>query len=193
MEKSENAAMMKGSLRTSWVLMFALFTLAVVVCAQEVWTRKPLAEWSKKEAESVLNNSPWASRQELRIKFDTHTQKAAGSYSGISRAAAAQGQTEVTSDTPVDFQFTLRLRSALPVRQALVRMKQLDTDLEKLSTKELAAFDAQVKGLLDCPACADNYVVTLSSKSSNSPGADAVYTAFKGGRLADLQRFIYMG
>ncbi|MCU1266922.1 MAG: hypothetical protein JWM21_3240 [Acidobacteria bacterium] len=163
-----------------------------MVYAQEVWTAKPYVQWSKKEAESVLNNSPWASKQELRIQYDTHTQKAAGSYSGNSSASAAQAQTEVSSDMPVDFQFTLRLRSALPVRQALVRLKQLDTDLEKMSQKDLAAFDAQIKGLLECPACIDNYVVTLSSKSSNTPGADAVYATFKGGRLADLQRFIYI-
>jgi len=92
----------------------------------------------------------------------------------------------------VDFIFTLRLRSALPVRQALVRLRQLQTGIEKLGPRELAAFDAQTKGLLDCPACAGNYVVTLSSKSKNSPGADAVYAAFKGGQLADLQRYVYL-
>jgi hypothetical protein len=32
----------------------------------------------------------------------------------------------------------------------------------------------------------------LSSKSLNSPGADAVYTTFKGGQLADLQRYIFI-
>ena len=163
-----------------------------VVCAQAGWQQTRYTQWSKSEAESILNNSPWASKQEVRLQFDKHSQKAAGSYSGVSSASAAQAQTEVSTDVPVDFQFTLRLRSALPVRQALVRIKQLNTDLEKLSTKDLAAFDAQVKGLLECPACADNYVVTLSSKSSNSPGADAVYSSFKGGRLADLQRYVYI-
>ena len=164
----------------------------VVVCAQAGWQQKPYTQWSKSEAEVVLNDSPWASKQEVRLQFDKHSQKAAGSYSGVSSASAAQAQTEMSTDVPVDFQFTLRLRSALPVRQALVRMKQLNTDLEKLSAKDLAAFDAQVKGLLECPACAENYVVTLSSKSSNSPGADAVYSSFKGGRLADLQRYVYI-
>jgi hypothetical protein len=46
--------------------------------------------------------------------------------------------------------------------------------------------------MLECPACAANYVITLSSKSANSPGADAVYATFKGGRLADLQRYIFI-
>lgn len=45
---------------------------------------------------------------------------------------------------------------------------------------------------MECPACAGNYVVTLSSKSLNRPGADAVYTAFKGGRLSDLQRSVFL-
>jgi hypothetical protein len=88
--------------------------------------------------------------------------------------------------------FTLRLRSALPVRQALVRLKALETNIEKLSDQQRTAYETQVKGLLECPACAGNYVVTLSSKSKDSPGADAVYSTFKGGRLADLQRYVYL-
>lgn len=175
------------------ILLFALTMLVAVVCAQEVWTAKPFSQWSKKEAEGVLSNSPWAGKQELRIQFDKHTQRAAGVPIPWGKDRPSDDtHVEVSTDIPIDFVFTLRLRSALPVRQAIVRMKQLETDLEKLNQKDLAAFDAQIKGLLECPACVGNYVVTLSSKSSNSPGADAVYTTFKGGRLADLQRFIYI-
>lgn len=142
--------------------------------------------------EKILNNSPWAKQQEVRIKFDKETQTAAGSYSGISGAAAEHSKTEVTSQVPADFVFTLRLRSALPVRQAVVRLKELETNIEKMDPKDRIAFEAQVKGLLDCPACANNYVITLSSRSRSNPGADAVYSTFKGGRLADLQRYIYI-
>jgi hypothetical protein len=166
--------------------------LVGVVLAQNELPKKPFPEWSKGEAEAVLNASPWAMQQELRIKFDQETQKAAGSYSGVSSSAAAQSQTEVTSQVPVDFIFTARLRSALPVRQALVRLKAIETDVEKMTDQQRVAFDKQMKGLLECPACAANYVVTLSSKSKNSPGADAVYATFKGGRLADLQRYVYI-
>ena len=125
------------------------------------------------------------------MQFEKERQTAAGSYSGVSSASAASSQTEVMSDLPVDFIFTLRLRSALPVRQALVRLKQLEAD-SKRSQKDAETFDAQIKGLLECPACAANYVVTLSSKSRNRPGADAVYATFKGGRLSDLQRFVFL-
>jgi len=163
-----------------------------VVFAQNQLPKKPYQEWSKAEAEAVINNSPWAKQQELRIKFDKETQKAAGAYSGVSGAAAAQAQTEVTSQMPVDFVFTLRLRSALPVRQALVRLRAIETNVAKMTDQQRVAYDTQIKGLLECPACAENYVVTLSSKSKNNPGADAVFATFKGGRLADLQRYVYL-
>ena len=176
----------------TWSTVLVIGALMGVVFAQNELPKKPFPEWSKSEAEAVINNSPWAKQQELRIKFDKETQKAAGSYSGVSSAAAAQSQTEVTSQMPVDFIFTLRLRSALPVRQALVRLKALETNVEKMSDPQRAAYDAQMKGLLECPACAANYVVTLSSKSKNNPGADAVFATFKGGRLADLQRYVYL-
>lgn len=182
----------KHGRRTLLQLLSAIFGLTIIAWGQDAAIKKPFKEWSRSEAEKVLNDSPWANQQEVRIRFDKEAQKAAGSYSGVSSASAAQSQTEVSRDLPVDFIFTLRLRSALPVRQAVVRLRQLQTDIEKLSTKDLAAFDAQTKGLLECPACAANYVVTLSSKSKNSPGADAVYSTFKGGRLADLQRYIYI-
>jgi len=182
---------MNYNLRKLIGLIASIGALIAAVCAQDKLPKKPFAQWSRSDAEAILNNSPWAIRNEVRIKFDKEIQVAAGSYSGVSSAAAAQSQTEVTSQAPVDFIFTLRLRSALPVRQALVRLRQLESD-RKMSEQERLSYDARTKGLLDCPACANNYVITLSSKSTNSPGADAVYTLFKGGRLADLQRYVYI-
>ena len=182
---------MNYNLRKLIGLIASIGALIASVGAQDRLPKKPFAQWSRSDAEAILYNSPWAVRNEVRIKFDKETQVAAGSYSGVSSAAAAQSQTEVTSQAPVDFIFTLRLRSALPVRQALVRLRQLESD-RKMSDQERTSYDARTKGLLECPACANNYVITLSSKSTNSPGADAVYTLFKGGRLADLQRYVYI-
>ena len=183
---------MKRYVRIGTILVFGVCTALIAAYAQSGWTGKPFTQWSRSDAEDVLNNSPWSSHQEVRMQFEKEKQTAAGSYSGVSAASAAGSQMEGMSDLPVDFVFTLRLRSALPVRQALVRLKQLESDSKKLSQKDLETFDTQIKGLLECPACAGNYVVTLSSKSNNRPGADAVYAAFKGGRLSDLQRFVFL-
>lgn len=183
---------MKMNYRANRVFPVLLLALSITVAAQQGLPGKPFKQWSKSEAEKVLSDSPWVGKQELRLKFDKASQKAAGSYSGVSVAAAAQAQTEVSTDLPVDFVFTLRLRSALPVRQALVRLRELETNIEKMNNEQLAVFDKQTKGLLECPACNENYVVSLSSKSRNSPGADAVFNLFKGGRQADLQRYVFL-
>jgi hypothetical protein len=148
-------------------------------------------KWSKKDVERILNDSPWVSVQEVRIRREGQAQRIAGAPPSLTKdetnSVASGG-----SDIPIDFIFTLRLRSAPAIREALVRQKQLDAKYDAMDEKQRAAFDQSVKGLLECPACAGNYVVTLSSKSKNSPGADAVYSTFKGAQLEDIKRYIYL-
>ncbi|MEP6817960.1 MAG: hypothetical protein ABJA18_00405 [bacterium] len=174
----------------------AALALTTLVYSQENRPAKPFQEWSKKEAEQVLEDSPWAVKQEVRLKFASQARRVAG---GTVPSDTTGGLIDTTSNTaemggaeaPVDFQFTLRLRSALIVRQAVVRLKQLEPNSDT-SEKGRAALEARLKGLLECPACQQNYVLTLSAKSKERPGADPIFTAFKGGRLADLQRYVFI-
>lgn len=153
----------------------------------------PFQQWTKSEAEKVLNDSPWVQLHEVRIKYQGQVQAVAGSSSGASAEANSRGRAELGGPhPPVDCVFTVRLRSGLPVREALLRIKQLDAKYDKLNQSERAAFDSKYKGLLECPACAQNYVLTLSSKSKSNPGADAVFTLFNGARLPDLQRYVFI-
>ena len=165
--------------------------------AQDNWTRKHFTQWNRADVDQVINNSPWVATQEVRIK----QAPLLGHAGGAPVPAATQGGYSPTiSNTidvgsarpPIDFVFKLRLRSGLPIRAALLREKQFEANYDKLSEKERAAFDAKWNGILQCPACANNYVLTLSSSSKEQPGADAVYTVFKGARLADLQRYVFI-
>ena len=175
----------------------AVTTVTSLVYSQEGLPLKPFQQWSKKEAELVLEASPWAPKQEVRIRYASTAHRIAG---GAVPSGSEGGVTDTTStsaemggaEAPVDFEFTLRLRSAVIVRQALFRLKQLEANYDERTKADRDAFDAKFKGLLECPACEQNYVVTLSSKSKQRPGADAVFTAFKGGRLADLQRYVFI-
>jgi len=183
------------------VLSLALIAVAMSIPTlayqQEGLPVRPFQQWSKKEADKVLEESPWVRKQEVRIRYAELSRRIAG---GSVPSAAEGGLSNNSSnmaemggaEAPVDFQFTLRLRSALVVRQALVRLKQLEANYDQMSQKDRAAFDARFKGLLDCPACEQNYVLTLSAKSKQNPGADPVFTVFKGGRLADLQRYVFI-
>jgi len=163
--------------------------------AQDPLLAKPIEQWKKEDAKRILSNSPWATMQEVRIKYAGESRLVAGGPQPTSGTTNRTDQNTISSagaEAPVDFQFTLRLRSSMPVRQALVRLKQIEAKYDELTDKDRAAFDAKTKGLLECPACVENYVLTLSSKSTQSPGADAVYSVFKGGRIEDLKRYIYI-
>src|ERR1043165_5828645 len=59
------------------------------------------------------------------------------------------------------YSVNVRLHSALPLRQALVRRKQIRLDYDKLSTADKAKFDSDVKDFLECPGCAKYYILTL--------------------------------
>jgi len=164
---------------------------------QEGHSLKPFQQWSKKEANRVLEESAWVLKQEVRIRYAELSRRIAGGSVPSTAEGGLSNNTSTMADmggaeAPVDFQFTLRLRSAVVVRQALVRLKQLEANYDQMSQKDRAAFDAKLKGLLECPACEQNYVLTLSSRSKQNPGADAVFTVFKGGRLADLQRYVFI-
>ena len=171
------------------VAMAGLFGFEGVGLAQDVSATKPFREWTKSEANRMLNDSPWAATQEARIDFGTQVIKVAGGpiVDGGHLAAQMNG-----ANIPIDYRITLRLRSALPVRQAIVRLKQLEAKYDSMSVKERATFDEKTKGLLDCPACAQNYVITLSCKSTNYPGADALYEGLRGATLPAIKPYIHI-
>jgi hypothetical protein len=55
----------------------------------------------------------------------------------------------------------IRLHSALTLRQALVRQRQVRMNYDKLGVTDKARFDAQVQESLECPDCARYYILTL--------------------------------
>jgi hypothetical protein len=167
--------------------------------AQADWTRKNFTQWNRKDVERVMNDSAWTVTQEVRLNRDRVVQMVAGAPStntGIGGPALVRtDQTTAAvggAQAPLDFTFRLRLRSGLPIRAALLREKQLEANYDQMSPNEKAGFDAKWNGILQCPACANNYVLTLGSSSKEQPGADAIYSVFKGARLADLQRYVYI-
>jgi hypothetical protein len=170
-------------------------TLSVSIClssavlAQDELIKKPFVQWTKNEANKMLNDSNWAVTQEARIDFGTQVRKIAGGPTSESGHLAAEMN---GANIPVDYRVTLRLRSALPVRQALVRLKQLEAKYDDMNATDRAAFDAKTKGLLECPACAQNYVVTISCKSTNYPGADALYDGLKGATLPAVKPYVHL-
>jgi len=124
----------------------ALFLLgcAISICVsasasgQKVWERKPYTEWSMSEVVQILSDSPWAQTQ-LQDVHLTY-QLPANSYSA-----------------------TIRLRSALPIRQALLRQKQILLNYDKFNAADKSRFDGETRQFLECTDCVKYYIVTLGS------------------------------
>ena len=114
------------------------FTMALVVttAAQKSIYNKPYEQWTLDEAWRILTNSPWA-------QFDADMGRA----------------------PDISYVLEIRLHSALPVRQAIVRRMQLTIPYNKLTSEQKADYDAQIDGLLKCPQCEKHYIVTLFSTS----------------------------
>jgi hypothetical protein len=131
------------------ILLAALAASAVVATAAAAqgdgWQSKPYQQWTKSEVEKVLQDSPWA-----------RTVMMSGPVVSVGGNAAG------TSDKV----YVAQLRSAMPVRHALLRLRQLNEKYESMSEKKRAEFDERNRPLIECPACADNYVVSLIPPTS---------------------------
>jgi len=104
------------------------------------WQNKPYSQWTREDAKRVLSQSPWA---QIVERSGNLVNTSAG---------------EIFTPTKA---YTLRLRSSLPIRHALLRLRQLDEKYDQLSDKKKTEFDEKNKALVECPACGDNYVVSL--------------------------------
>ncbi len=127
-----------------------LSVLAAGALAQEFWTKKPYQEWSPKECRKVLEDSPWA-RQHLLSRVLIESLTAAPSD------RARENNPRVT--------YTIQFRSARPVRQALVRERQIAMEYDSLSAEQRAGFDKDAETFLS-QSFAETIVV-LAEYSAN--------------------------
>lgn len=89
------------SMRSGGAVLFATFVAGVTVyAAAGVWESKPFTDWTDKETQAVLSDSPWAGKGSLT------NVRSGGSFSPVP-----------------DWKVTVTWRTALPIRQALLRLQ----------------------------------------------------------------------
>ena len=140
---------MKNANRLSPRLAVALL-LAIPLAVSAQWDKKPYKEWSEKETQKLLDDSPWGKTQVLTDTsrmFDTGRRL----DSGQSRIA----------DTP-QLNFRIRFFSAKPMRQAISRYIELQQK-EKLNDQMAAQLNALANA--DFP---DYVIVTVLFDAENA-------------------------
>ena len=130
------------------------------VVAKSFWDSKPYTDWSSKEVERMVSDSPWAQRLSVVIpttpRVTEDASRPARGVDDIGRGFAAPAP---------QLRLLLTWRSAIPVRQALIRMPNGVTN---------EAVDEVP--LLERP---QNYVVTLAGVPARlAPATAAATTAW---------------
>lgn len=136
-----------------------LFSLS----APAQWDKKPYAEWTEKDAQKLLNESPWARTQ----SFDSPMEFYKGPQTG------RQGTSTATTARPPDaihLFFRVRFLSAKPIRQALSRMIELK---QKGAVKEETA--EQLKQFASGEFL--EYIVVAVTSDASDAGSNAQQAA----------------
>jgi len=138
--------------------------------AQDDWQKRTFQEWTKEDAEKILTDSPWAQTKGVQGEMVDPT-----------------GGDAISGATSSPRALTLRLRSALTVRLAILRLRQLRAKYDRMSDTEKADFNIKNKELVQCQTCEDNYVVALSPPPGRDKGIPVVLNSMS---LKAVQNYV---
>lgn len=159
--------------------LFGFFVLVMVAPAfGQKMLEKPHSTWGKEDTLKLITDSAWAK------PYQSTKGSAIASQVQIAREQAQTSSSGGSNPRSVGRDFgpppvTMRLHSAYPVRQAIVRLRQIEAGYDKMSDADRAAFDASQQKFLECAICKDYYVITLV-KAVDSSGRLADEGLFQG-------------
>jgi hypothetical protein len=125
---------------------------AADVFAQAGAWEKPYDQWTLKEVEQILTDSPWAQTRSKGVSL---------SVGDPLFSAGANPDTEGV---------LIRLRSSPVVRLAVLRHRQIKEKFDKMDERARAAFMEKNRLMLECQPCRENYVVTLGPPPGTTKG-----------------------
>ena len=117
------------------VLLVLVLTLTTASIGQK--KSKPWQEWSRKDAESILNDSPWGKTQtETDVsEMVFRPQAAPNAQTGASNADPLRDERGGASNQATTIRYRIRFLSAKPIRQAFARVIALDQKSEDPKVK----------------------------------------------------------
>ena len=161
-----------------------LITLMAAAVVAQKKDEKPWAQWSKKDAEKILTDSPWA-----KVQTDTDTsqmfysptqdpQRMGRTSNDGSRLA--QGAT----NQAVNVSFEVRFFSARPVRQALARIMEIDNKPPADVVTKLHQF-AEMQST-------SSIIVTVTYNSNDQRYSGVVMQQFNSAATGQLKNDAYL-
>jgi hypothetical protein len=115
-----------------FVLLLLLASLASAQ-SKDFWQKKDYRQWTDKECRKILEDSPWASQYSVSQVF-------------IDPIATDSTVRERQSNPTIEYK--VQIRSAPPVRQALVRLSQINAKYDAMPEDGRKAFDQSTEKFL---------------------------------------------
>jgi hypothetical protein len=158
-------------LNTAALLVLGLATVMAQQAGQK-WT-----DWSKKDAQKMLDDSPWG-----HIQTETDTREMM--YTPTAGSQGSRGQSGAVNQ-PVNLTFHVRFFSARPIREALARMMELEN--EKLKGDQLTRLHnwAEIKS-------SDSIIVTVLFDSPDGRYTGPAIQDFGSATTATLKNDCYL-
>jgi hypothetical protein len=159
-------------------LIILIATLFLVGGSLAQKPQKPWGEWTKKEAEKILADSPWSQTQ---TETDTSEMFYSPTTMGDTHARESQGATNQATT----LKYYIRLFTARPIRQAYVRLLELDNN----HVDEAAAEKRRAWANL---GASDSVIVTVACESSDRRYLGRAMQAFSSAVTAVLKNNAYL-
>lgn len=126
------------------------WTIAIaIVNATDFWETKPFLDWSDKEVEKLLNDSPWAAIIAVPLPNTGPVPSIESSGGG---RGGGEGRGESFGPGPRRVKITISWRSAIPLKQAVVRQQAgqhgtVSPDAQAILAKEDEYYVVGIQGL----------------------------------------------
>lgn len=176
-------------------LIFAV-VLTCGVLAKDKFLEKPFKKWSAKETQQVLVNSPWAKQQVFSAAYGTKGGTAGGDNevkfeSDTLGSSSDRGRTGVKGEKELFDSYTIRLFTALPIREAHVRAIQIASGYDSKPPEERDKFDVMTQRALNMDT-SDKIIVAIDFTTNNKDHLLNVEKGFTQLDAKQLQQGAYL-
>ena len=166
--------------RALWVIGAMLVAVLTVSALSDFWTDKPYTKWSAKDVRHLLSESPWGKTTTLRTAIIKQVHRETGQFSSLA------GEGEGVPDPTIEY--AVYLRTARPVREALVREAQIQEKYDEMNDASRKSFDDKWGKFL--AADVSDKIIVQVQYSSNTADIDRQLMTFWQNQTAGTLRDI---
>jgi hypothetical protein len=143
-----------------------VFLAASSASAQGFWEKKEWKKWSADDCKKMLTDSPWAQRSAQSVsqtaQFSTRDNPAGSGGTG--------------DESKLQVYYIVQLRSAQPIREAIVRQQEIQAKYDSMDEKQRAGIDQRAESVINMKY--DDVVVVHVLYGSNVPQYERSLAAY---------------